>query len=441
MSERNAGGRQSVPALILWLLCVMFAMGVGGAAWAKKDCDGDFPHNQKKEHLGKRIQCKYENAHEQADLVAKKLTGPGAPDILSPAQKKAVKRASERANRGKPDDELFRELGRKKKAKCVFVEYEDPDCFDPDCEAWQPFCDGTCEDPFPENDDDDLICKGNELCAEILGDGIGNEDGLCETRGSKKEPCLKRCDPEFIAADPDNYDDTAEGQDVEDALDDATAMAEEFNVDLDREIARLAAQALESPPAVDAEGEPILECIGIGALALNRTHGYSSLQGALQVANGFTTAANICSDALDTTVLGFDCHACCIVFDTLAGVMIAVADGMELRDDAETGDAVNRNSACLEQVAGKVEGIEELLEEVIVLLNMPHGQRPDFPLHEMPAPEPEPIVAEPNPAPELVDPPLAPEPQATEICDDGVDNDVDGKVDCRDQDCRRDPAC
>jgi len=28
-----------------------------------------------------------------------------------------------------------------------------------------------------------------------------------------------------------------------------------------------------------------------------------------------------------------------------------------------------------------------------------------------------------------------------EVCDDGIDNDGDGKVDCADRDCRRDPAC
>jgi hypothetical protein len=31
---------------------------------------------------------------------------------------------------------------------------------------------------------------------------------------------------------------------------------------------------------------------------------------------------------------------------------------------------------------------------------------------------------------------------ATEICNDGVDNDGDGDIDCDDRrDCRRDPAC
>jgi Tol biopolymer transport system component len=29
----------------------------------------------------------------------------------------------------------------------------------------------------------------------------------------------------------------------------------------------------------------------------------------------------------------------------------------------------------------------------------------------------------------------------TEICDDGIDNDADGKIDCRDKDCRKEPVC
>jgi Tol biopolymer transport system component len=32
-------------------------------------------------------------------------------------------------------------------------------------------------------------------------------------------------------------------------------------------------------------------------------------------------------------------------------------------------------------------------------------------------------------------------PDDTEICDDGIDNDEDGRIDCRDRDCRRDPLC
>ncbi len=28
-----------------------------------------------------------------------------------------------------------------------------------------------------------------------------------------------------------------------------------------------------------------------------------------------------------------------------------------------------------------------------------------------------------------------------DICDDGIDNDEDGKIDCDDNDCRRDPVC
>jgi hypothetical protein len=32
-------------------------------------------------------------------------------------------------------------------------------------------------------------------------------------------------------------------------------------------------------------------------------------------------------------------------------------------------------------------------------------------------------------------------PDDGEICDDGIDNDGDGRADCRDRDCRRDPAC
>lgn len=33
------------------------------------------------------------------------------------------------------------------------------------------------------------------------------------------------------------------------------------------------------------------------------------------------------------------------------------------------------------------------------------------------------------------------EPPATEICDDGIDNDGDGRADCKDKDCRKDPVC
>jgi hypothetical protein len=32
-------------------------------------------------------------------------------------------------------------------------------------------------------------------------------------------------------------------------------------------------------------------------------------------------------------------------------------------------------------------------------------------------------------------------PTSPEVCNDGVDNDGDGKVDCADRDCRNDPAC
>jgi len=208
---------------------VSSSLGAPPARPQKRDCEG-LDKNE-------RIACKHENVNaELYDLVDEATTDSGT--LFSPAQKEHLKKARERAEKGrlrKRDSSEFKEFGKKSKIQCAIKEYLDPDCYDPSCDPdTQALCDGDCEDPFPENDDPDDICnKGNELCAEALYDGYGDDDGLCVRKGaqSKREPCLEVCDDAAVSLLEENYEPEA-ADDFEEALDDVTVVLGETNQEI-----------------------------------------------------------------------------------------------------------------------------------------------------------------------------------------------------------------
>lgn len=373
----------------LCLVCIPVAvsliliLGTAGSVFSKQNCNEMHPKMPKKENLGKRMQCKFQNSHEALMNAAETLTGPDAPPVLSETQKMAIKNASKRAMVAADDPEneiFFKGLGRSKKVKPVMVEYEDPDCFG-ECDMdTQAFCDDICEDPLPENDDEGRICTGNEICAEVIGDGLGDDDGHCVQKGgkNKREPCVESLDPELLAEDPDNFDAQKEGEDMEELLDDATNLAEELDTELTLAVESYWAR-VSAAGSVNGNDAP---CLGISDKALDRTHSYTALQAALQIANALEMGANICAVAAGQVIFGTNALAACSVFWASSGVATAIADGMELRDDAQTGDAVNDTAACVEFLADKLKGIEAKLDQVINLIQTPQGQRAQWPLKD-----------------------------------------------------------
>ena len=95
---------------------------------------------------------------------------------------------------------------------------------------------------------------------------------------------------------------------------------------------------------------------------------------------------------------GNNCSGACVGLAIAAGVVDMHAEQFELQDDSVTGMRVDAVAECLEQtddqlkaaleklgdveaqLADLKEAVEEGFAEVILLLNTPHGQRPEHPM-------------------------------------------------------------
>ena len=332
------------------------------------------------EDSGERIKCKTQNVIDQQEVSTQMMLDfPGMSAAQMERLNKQVGRA--RNSEGRTPSRDFKELTKKRTNKCHIV-------------------------PVDPNDDDG-ICRGNEDCKEVIGDGIGDEDGICKTKGkpSEREVCEEICDQEAIT-DPRNFDDDpAEagslGADVEQGLDDATAEYVEFNENLEQEMLRLASiRALASTHNLAAAGDAC-------ALALEGRSNEALVFGAITAATTLETIADQFGPVCELDVAGFNSAPICIVFETLSGIAELIANGFVFEDgsvdsthidntfecvksldaasDAIQGDleAVKNDLASVKSelsvVQDKLNEVQNTLMTTIELLKTPQGQREGFP--------------------------------------------------------------
>jgi len=332
------------------------------------------------EDSGERIKCKTQNViDQQAASVVMRREFPGMSDAQMQRLNKQVGRARNSESRTPGRD--FKELTKKRANKCHIVPV-DPD-------------------------DDDGICRGNEVCKEAIGDGIGDDDGICKTKGkpSDREVCVEICDQEAIT-DPRNFDDDKEeasslGSDVEQGLDDATAEYVEFNDNLEQEMVRLASiRALASTQNLGVAGDAC-------AVALRTRANETLVFGAITAASTLETIANQFAPVCELDVAGFNSAPVCIVFETLAGIAKLIANGFVFEDGSVNSTHIDHTFECVKSldaandaiqgdldgvkndlttvktelsvVQNKLNEVQQALMTTLELLRTPQGQRAGFP--------------------------------------------------------------
>ncbi len=385
---------------------------VGMPDAAADDCDSETEH-------GKKLKCKSEELVDElcgtVDLLASADLGPLASEVADDLEGQCAI-ANGLVDATTPEE--FKALGLNRNASTsVVAEYvgadkDDEDVCSPDpCPVpeWSPGEDALTDAPYlgegySAGGDLDGICKvarggprpdqghgaklkgyNDEWCAEVIGDGIGDDDGFCEehhVRGEPKfeEPCVMRPpDVGQIDADDENFN-TGRLVMMEQVLDEATEGAVAANAAIARnlEVATSLASISDYSPE---------ECDGVFDDVTFTRHPYDILKLKMALSVGAEHLYMATDAGLNQDVFGSNGSVAGAAFAVLADIATSVWQLEELTDDFITSERVDNGAKCLEYLGDRIDELgDEIaeingkLDEVIILLNMPPGQRPEFPI-------------------------------------------------------------
>lgn len=341
-------------AAIVMTLSTTFAMTAPPTPGACNDSD-----------LGERIKCKFGNVLSQQEETAGMLNQMSE---IPDAQKTALENQKERNMRvlGRSDAADFKQLAKKK---------------DPQCQV--------AEDPNG-NGDHDGICKGNEDCLEVIGDQIGDDVQPCRRTGNPhdREVCVQMCDAEAVASEPDNFDESGRGNDLEEELDQATEQYEVLNQMLGQVVAMKASLPL-SLTGVTA-------CSAALPGRTNDTVMWASLIAKLAM----ETIADVSDKFCNQDVLGNNAATACAVVVILKAAAVDTWEVLDEIDGNKDSDVIDTSFECLKElntsvgdgnaaidsIEAKVDdlgqqvmSLQQKLDEVMVLLLTPPGRRSGYP--------------------------------------------------------------
>jgi hypothetical protein len=201
--------RLGVRVLVFLAVLLFFALPVLAAPATEepqyRECDL-IPADQ----YNDRIDCKTENANaalfEYVDTVIaydKMRRAYGREPLLTDSQTEHLQSARVRAQNAKQ---------RSHEAQSFFGQVRKQKAEEGDCYVKERIGDiGQ-----PHGGDDIQPCEKGEICEELAGDQIGNDDGECDTKGnpSEREVCVRVCEsamPDDEPYDPDTAYDTEKG--------------------------------------------------------------------------------------------------------------------------------------------------------------------------------------------------------------------------------------
>lgn len=405
----------------------------------KKNCDDMVmgADMSKADMINMRIDCRTENVNCQLNTLVDLHCQMHS---CTPAQRSRLDNAclrSENARIRSRDAKGFRGLGRKVESKCFLLEYDGLVCNggpnrDEPCADDPMRCGGNFSCVAPERNNGDGMCTNRrgrcvdglcvggqdsgdsctnpsmcggakELCAEVMGDGIGDDDGVCEQTGNMKEVCVEICESPLSDEDDDNFDDGI-AMDYQTGLEDLESVLLEANNGL--------AMAL----AARAEARQ-LRVAGVvaGDVCLQTYPWVTVVRFALVEAKDVAeSAGDVCDATCGNTAAGFNCKVTCnapnaAVFIVKTALNLAeLADrvaeraGVALQYDCQgaTSMTVDRIDARgmdtemkIDQIKaavialdrkvvlldGKVDDLGDRLSEVLELLRTPPGRRSGFP--------------------------------------------------------------
>lgn len=305
------------------------------------------------EEINEKLNAKFEMLNESlTDLVDQAITE--NPDMFTPTQRDHMRNASKRADRNR--DRIhqaggFKLMGRKSNPECLIVE---------------ELGDGI--------GDDDGLCTKGEVCEEITDDGIGDEDGLCDWKFcGKKEICIQNCDEGAIGDLAGNYD-TGAVDDIEESMDEMTTILDDTSIVLQNRSQQRAVVLQEGED--DPPDDPPCDFLPVDR---SRNFSYEELRG-MHIADEAAQAAyNACDTACNQDSFGWNCSLACTGLAVAAGVVSIISESAELQDDTVTAEQVDAAVQCIEIVSQNIDGLEKKLDTIIELLNTPQGRRPDFP--------------------------------------------------------------
>ena len=350
--------------LLKWFHCralmplMALVLTLGTASLARAECD---PATNNK---GDQLKCKFDALAVEGAALMEQLQQPPFAELQTPASLDGLAKSKARLDKekGRLQADDFRLLTKKKDASCQVVEAIGVDGNE----------DGVC----------DTKNNPGETCAEIIGDGIGNDDGECSPmKGKKREACVQICD-EATMQDEENVDADLAAE-YEGVLDEVTGHAKEMNDALQEVAMSMASLSTSEDPLdpcpLDTGG---LSRINFLVYLLSKTAAVSA-RGATDIGERFCDSEAVAG-----------CAACCAPAEAVAGGLEAAWTAIELTEAsinsatidaalncvAKLKKAADANTALLTDVENDLKEVEASQDMMIQLLNLPQGQRPDFPM-------------------------------------------------------------
>lgn len=339
------------------LVVLVLASGTASHVWA--ECD---PATNNK---GEQLKCKFDALAVEGAALMEQLQQPPFAELQTPASLDGLAKSKARLDKekGRLQADDFRLLTKKKDASCQVVEIIDDGIGNDD---------GVC----------DTKNKPEESCAEVIGDGIGNDDGICSPmKGKKREVCVQICD-EVTMQNEENVDADLAAE-YEGVLDEVTGHTKEMNEALQDVALSMSALANSADPLdpcpLDTGG---LSRINFLVYLLAKTAAVSA-RGATDIGERFCDSEAVAG-----------CAACCAPAEAVAGGLEAAWTAIELTESsinsatidaalncvAKLKKAADANTALLADVENDLKEVEASQDMMIQLLNLPQGQRPDFPM-------------------------------------------------------------
>ena len=315
---------------------------------------------------GEQLKSKTEQMNDSFSSLVDTIAADDS-DTFSPAQKKHLQGLRDQAKNetARTPPQEFKHQSRNRRVDCVIRERL-----------------GDVDDKGKPLGNEDGLCDGVEMaaggCAEVLDDGIGDDDGICESKGKFDEACVEDCDVDLtMAAGKEDNVHPGKRADLEQSLDDMTGVLDEANGRLKTHLAA-SKKVMAMAEACDQSTMgacDYLQCI----MADARPNSADVIEGLIGGAAGAKTLADGCRDMANWDLFTTRSWIC-IVPGLIANGLEAAAVYMETKDDARSSARLDATAACVSESGDQLQTITTSLEGVVNLLRQPPGQRQDYPL-------------------------------------------------------------
>jgi hypothetical protein len=382
--------RTPTPVFLLALAVALVAPGESHAE--RKACSPN--EDPAYSDTGERIKCKMENMTESFDALVTTATDDDT-GLFTEVQKKQLGNLKERAKRetDRVNPTEYKQQAKKsaRDVECVIRELIGDVTMENDLNN-----NGICDEDEVCLGNEDGVCQENEFvfdspykggCAELLDDGVGDEDGICDPTGKSgkfREVCLKDCRHDTVLAEGDEKNvDKGKADDVEQAMEDMTEVMDEANDGLEQLI-MVRRSTLQAEQSCSQSAPPCeyLACLGLRGRSSSGQY-ITDLATAAASANALLeTCRDVGNQTVPIPLVGgcFDGLIACLPIGIAANGVLLAATAVELRDDIETAERVDAIAGCTQSLGGEVQEVKALVQEIVKLLQMPPGQRPGFPV-------------------------------------------------------------